>query len=103
MNAVKRALEEDRRWFVLDAVAQMETRTLNEQLILRMIHGMGRPVNAEDLRNDLLLLERSSCLGIEKLSRPTGGELWVVTLTTEGLEVRDCVRVVHGVASRKPL
>jgi len=103
MNAVRTALIEERRWFTLDAIAQMETRKLNEQIILRVLHQAGRPANTEDLRNDLLLLERADCVRIEKLPGHAGGELWVAELTANGLSTRDCLRTVHGVASRRPL
>jgi len=104
MNPVRREIDADRRWFILDAIAQMETRSLNEQLVLRSIQSWGRPANVEDIRNDLLLLERAECLKLEKLQRSFDGtELWVATLTTAGLQTRDCVRTVHGVAARRPL
>lgn len=103
MDAVRKALIEYRRWVILDTVAQISTRTLNEQIVMRIVSGAGVPIGAEDLRNDLLLLEQAGCVTIERMPRPPGGDLWVATLTREGLEVRDCARTVHGVASRRPL
>ena len=101
--AVKEALIEYRRWQILDAIAQMNSRTLNEQIILSVVARTGVPIGAEEVRNDLLLLERAECVRIERIDNPGGRALWVAELTREGLEVRDCLRTVHGVASHRPL
>nr|WP_294915373.1 hypothetical protein [uncultured Neokomagataea sp.] len=102
-SAVRRALSEDRRWFILDALAQMENRALNDDIILMSIRTMGRPAMADDIRDDLELLEREQCVTLERLPRSPGRYVWVATLTAEGLQVRDNTRSVPGVASRRPL
>lgn len=101
--AVRRRLIEDRRWFVLDAIAQMADRTLNADVILTCIRAMGRPAGVEDIREDLEHLEREGCVTLERYPLSPGRALWVATLTAEGLQVRDNTREVPGVALRRPL
>lgn len=101
--AVRRLLIEDRRWFVLDAIAQMATRCLNADIILMAIHTMGRPAGVEDIREDLEYLEREGCVTLDRMNVSPGRSLWVATLTAEGLQVRDNTREVPGVAARRPL
>jgi len=101
--AVRRALDEDRRWYVLDAIAQMADRRLNADVVLMSIRAMGRPALAQEIQEDLEHLEREGCVVLERLSLSPGRTLWVATLTVEGLQARDNARHVPGVASRRPL
>lgn len=101
--AVRKCLIEDRRWFVLDAIAQMADRRLNADIILMILRNMGRPAGAEDVREDLEYLEREGCVTLERHTLSPGRALWVATLTVEGLQVRDNTREVPGVALRRPL
>ncbi|EHH67578.1 hypothetical protein [Gluconobacter morbifer] len=103
MNAVRKTLLEDRRWFVLDAIAQMADRTLNEDVILMSIRAMGRPAKVDDIREDLEHLEREGCVVLNRMVLSPGRALWVATLTAEGLQARDNLRDVPGVAARRPL
>lgn len=104
MNAqVRKILLEDRRWYVLDAIAQMADRTLNEDIVLLTIRAMGRPASIDDIRNDLEHLEREKCVTLDRMTLAPGRHIWVATLTAEGLQVRDTTREVPGVAARKPL
>lgn len=102
-SAVRRALLEDRRWFILDAIAQMADRRLNADIILMILRNMGRPAGVEDIREDLEHLEREGCVTLERMNVSPGRSLWVATLTAEGLQVRDNTREVPGVAMRRPL
>ncbi|CAI9120461.1 hypothetical protein [Brytella acorum] len=102
MNAVGTEMIEQRRWMVLDAIAMQETRDLGEGMILRGVRAYGMPYGAEEVRNDLILLERAKCVTIDKLPG-NGGDVWIAKLTRAGLEVRDCHRTVHGVSSHRPL
>lgn len=104
MNAqVRKILLEDRRWYVLDAIAQMADRTLNEDIVLLTLRAMGRPAGIDDVRSDLEHLERESCVTLDRMTLAPGRQIWVATLTAEGLQVRDTTREVPGVAARKPL
>ncbi|GAD26447.1 hypothetical protein Gbth_017_159 [Gluconobacter thailandicus F149-1 = NBRC 100600] len=103
MNAVRQVLIEDRRWYVLDAIAQMADRRLNEEIILVGIRDSGRPAQVNDIREDLEHLEREGCVTLERYIRGPGRQYWIATLTAEGLQARDNLRTVPGVASRKPL
>lgn len=99
--SVARRIVEERRWWVLQAIAEMADRRLNEDAVRSALKYAGRPNNAEDIRNDLLLLERAGCVTVDRMPRGSG-ELWVAELTAEGLQVRDCEREVSGVAARRP-
>lgn len=101
--AVRRVLEEDRRWYLLDAIAQMADRTLNEDVIRMSLRSMGRPVTVEEVRADLELLEREGCLTLFRHTLGPARQLLVATLTVEGLQTRDNERSVPGVAARRPL
>ncbi|WP_156474419.1 VpaChn25_0724 family phage protein [Gluconobacter albidus] len=100
---MRRLLIELRRWYVLDAIAQMANRSLNADIILMSLRAMGHPASVDDVREDLELLEREGCLTLERHTVSPGRFLWVATLTAEGLQVRDNTREVPGVAMRKPL
>lgn len=101
--AVRRALIEDRRWYVLDGIAQMADRRLNADIILMFLRNMGRPASVEDIQSDLEHLEREGCVMLERHTLSPGRALWIATLTAEGLQVRDNTREVPGVALRRPL
>ncbi|MBR0559513.1 hypothetical protein [Neokomagataea anthophila] len=103
MNAVRQRLIEDRRWWVLDAIAQMNDRSLNEDIIRMSLRAMGRPAAVEDVRNDLEHLEREGCVVLSRHVLGPARHLLVATLTVEGLQCRDNERTVLGVAERKPL
>jgi len=103
VNAVRQVLVEDRRWYVLDAIAQMADRRLNADIVLKCIRAMGRPAQAQDIQDDLEHLEREGCVTLERYPLAPGRPLWVATLTVEGLQTRDNERAVPGVASRRPL
>ncbi|WP_429956201.1 hypothetical protein ACQW08_06295 [Gluconobacter japonicus] len=103
MNAVRQVLIEDRRWYVLDAIAQMADRRLNADVLLMSIRAMGRPATAQDIQEDLEHLEREGCVLLDRMTLSPGRALWIATLTVEGLQARDNTRHVPGVAARRPL
>ncbi|MFT9382794.1 hypothetical protein [Gluconobacter sp.] len=103
MNAVRQVLIEDRRWYVLDAIAQMADRRLNADVVLMSIRAMGRPATAQDIQEDLEHLEREGCVVLDRMTLSPGRTLWIATLTVEGLQARDNARHVPGVAARRPL
>ncbi|GAN89901.1 hypothetical protein Gbfr_009_026 [Gluconobacter frateurii M-2] len=103
MNAVRQVLIEDRRWYVLDAIAQMADRRLNADVVLMSIRAMGRPATAQDIQEDLEHLEREGCVLLDRMTLSPGRTLWIATLTIEGLQARDNARHVPGVAARRPL
>ena len=103
MNAVRQVLIEDRRWYVLDAIAQMADRRLNADVVLMSIRAMGRPATAQDIQEDLEHLEREGCVLLDRMTLSPGRTLWIASLTIEGLQARDNARHVPGVAARRPL
>lgn len=104
MNAsVRRSLEEHRRWYVLDAIAQIADRRLNADVLLMGIRAMGHPVSAQEIQEDLEHLEREGCVLLDRMTLSPGRTLWIATLTVEGLQARDNARHVPGVAARRPL
>ncbi|WP_156474418.1 hypothetical protein [Gluconobacter albidus] len=100
---MRRVLIEDRRWYVLDAIAQMADRRLNEEIILIGIRDAGRPAQVTDVRADLEYLEREGCVTLERYIRGPGRQYWIATLTAEGLQARDNLRTIPGVAQLRPL
>lgn len=100
---VRKALIEDRRWFILDAIAQMADRSLNEDVIRLSLRASGRLTTVDDLRDDLVLLEREGCVMLSHYTLSPARQIIVARLTVEGLQCRDNERIVPGVATRRPL
>ncbi|KDE20670.1 hypothetical protein AZ09_04285 [Acetobacter aceti 1023] len=89
----------DRRRKVLDALSQMQDGLLCEATILRAVCESGRDTDRDTMRDDLTFLEHRHCVAIEKMPR-SGGELWRVRLTDDGLLAAQGKLLVNGVARR---
>lgn len=90
-------LAEQRRLVVLQTLKEDADHACNER-VLRQVVGMKvDDVTRDQLRADLLWLERAGLVKIEKLDAGGAGELWHVTLRDDGLAVAKG-RVHPGVA-----
>lgn len=80
-------MDEDRRLCILRCLSEAEGRSLNEDLLLRVVgfYRLGT-ISAADLRGYLTWLEGQRLVRIEKLEAPSG-VLWIATLTADGLAV----------------
>ncbi|MBX9873364.1 MAG: hypothetical protein K2X84_00800 [Beijerinckiaceae bacterium] len=82
-------LDEDRRLCVLRCLWEADGRSLNEDLLLRMVgfYRLG-VISADDLRGYMTWLEGQRLVTLEKLPVPSG-VLWVATLTGTGVAVAE--------------
>lgn len=97
--SVSMEIAADRRRKVLDALAQMRNGQLSEDVILRAVCETGRDTDRDTMRDDLAFLQQRHCVVVEKLQR-SGGELWLVRLTDDGLQASQGHLNVTGVARR---
>lgn len=83
----QKLMDEDRRLCILRCLSEAEGRSLNEDLLLRVVgfYRLG-VISADDLRGYLTWLEGQRLVEIEKLDAPSG-VLWVATLTANGVAV----------------
>ncbi|AQS83881.1 MAG: hypothetical protein ABF979_14515 [Gluconobacter sp.] len=95
--SVSETIVGDRRRSVLESLSEMSSCMLNEDVLLRAVLESGRHTDHDTLRDDLVFLERRSCLRIEKLMK-SDGDLWKVVLTPTGQRVARGEQIVSGVA-----
>ncbi|MFT8645661.1 hypothetical protein [Gluconacetobacter sp.] len=98
--SVASVVTEDRRLVILRSLKEMANHQLGEDLILRAVQMTGRDIDFDRARGDLEHLERAGCVGIERLPRSGGRELWLVHLTQDGLRAAEGLQIVPGVARR---
>ncbi|MBX9595084.1 MAG: hypothetical protein K2X46_12020 [Roseomonas sp.] len=83
----KQLLDGDRRLCILQSLSEAEGRSLNQDLLLKMValYRLG-VISPDELRGYLTWLEGQGLVEIEKL-HPPSGELWIATLTGTGAAV----------------
>lgn len=80
-------IDADRRLCVLQCLSEADGRSLNEDLLLRLVeHFRLGVLGPDELRGYVTWLEGQRLVEIEKL-RVSSGEMWVATLTATGLSV----------------
>lgn len=93
-------LAEDRRLVILRSLSEMPGYQLNEDVLQKGLIHFGHNVSRDLVRADVGYLEEHRLVRVQKLV-PQSGELWLVTLTSDGEDVAQG-RQHTGVARRRP-
>ncbi len=80
-------LAEHRRRLVLDALLEADVHRLNERIIGGYVAARLQEGTRDQLRADLLWLERAGLVRVERLPAAPHGELWLPVLLEAGAVV----------------
>lgn len=96
--------QEDRRLCLLRFLHEDTDYCLNESLLREALKTYGHNLSAETLRAELewLAASEQQLVALERLPKPSGGQLWVATLTLRGADVATGAQRVPGVKRPSP-
>lgn len=98
MTDLERFEAEQRRLAILELLAEDEDYTLNEDILQRGLEVIGLRTSTAKLRADLLHLKDHALVDIEI----KGGDLYIVTVNSRGVDVAKGREKAPGVARPKP-
>lgn len=85
--ALSDVLAADRRRVALELLAEAPGGDLNEDVLRQGLGQIGHLMTRTDMRAVLQFLADHALVSIERLRRPSSGELWLAHLSDDGLAV----------------
>ena len=87
MSNFAETLRKDRRLVLLRCLSDADGYTANEAVLRTMLEHYGFTIGRDALRNDIEFLQTETMVRVEKLTPPSGGDLWLVHLLPAGDDV----------------